>query len=73
MKKSHVLEQKGDFAGALSTLEEAAPAIEASGDPHLLFALRFDTAANLRHLERYTEAAALLSKVRSSPCSRQMN
>jgi len=64
MKKSSILEKEEDFAGALAILEEAAPAIEASGDPHLLFCLRFDRAANLRHLERYAEAAQWLEGVR---------
>ncbi|HEY2739178.1 MAG TPA: helix-turn-helix transcriptional regulator [Thermoanaerobaculia bacterium] len=64
MKKSSVLEKEENFAGALAVLEEAAPAIEASGDPHLLFCLRFDRAANLRHLERYAEAAQWLEGVR---------
>jgi len=64
MKKSSVLEKEEDFAGALALLEEAAPAIEASGDRHLLLCLRFDRAANLRHLERYAEAAQWLEGVR---------
>ena len=64
MNKSSILEKEEDFAGALAVLEEAAPAIEASGDPHLLFCLRFDRAANLRHLERYAEAAQWLEGVR---------
>jgi tetratricopeptide (TPR) repeat protein len=64
VKRSGVLEQQGDFAGALAALEEAAPAIEASGEPHLLFSLSFDRAANLRHLGRYAEAAKLLPTVR---------
>ncbi|HEX3525898.1 MAG TPA: helix-turn-helix transcriptional regulator [Thermoanaerobaculia bacterium] len=64
MNKSSVLEKEEDFAGALAVLEEAAPAIEVSGDPHLLFCLRFDRAANLRHLERSAEAAQWLEGVR---------
>jgi tetratricopeptide (TPR) repeat protein len=64
MKKSHVLEQQEDFAGALASLQEATPMIEVSGDHHLLFGLRFDTVANLRHLQRYVEAETLLKDVR---------
>src|SRR6185369_841907 len=41
----------------------AAPIVEAAGDPHLLFALRFKTANNLGHLERYAEAERLLPEV----------
>jgi len=64
VKKSSILEKQRNYAGALAALEEAAPAIEASGDPHFLFSLCFDRAANLRHLERYAEAAKLLPAVR---------
>jgi transcriptional regulator with XRE-family HTH domain/tetratricopeptide (TPR) repeat protein len=64
MNKSHVLEQLGDCAGALHALEEAAPAIEAAGDQRLLFGLLFNTAVNLWHLRRYSEAAELLPRVR---------
>src|SRR5882672_11605463 len=49
--KSHIFEQTGDFAKALAALEEAAPAIEEAGDSHLMFALHFNRAANLRHLQ----------------------
>lgn len=62
--KSHVLERLGDFAAALAALEQATFLIEASHNPRLLFALRFDTAVNLWHLERYAEAADLLPEVR---------
>jgi tetratricopeptide (TPR) repeat protein len=64
MKKANVLEQAGDFPGALAALEEAMPEVEGSGDPNLLFGLRFNTAVNLVYLERYAAAAALLPAVR---------
>ena len=64
LKMSSVLVREEDFVGALAVLEESAPAIEASGDPHLLFCLRFDRAALLRHLGRSAEAAGLLPGVR---------
>jgi transcriptional regulator with XRE-family HTH domain len=64
MQKSNVLEQSGDFAGALAALEEAAPAIEASGDRQLLFFLYINRATDLCLLERYSEAVALLPAVR---------
>lgn len=64
LNKSHVLERLMDFEGSLAALKEAAPSIAASGDPRLLFALRFNTAANLCHLGRCTEAAKLLPEVR---------
>lgn len=64
LQKEHVLEQTGDFQGALSALMEAAPFIEASDDRHLNFALRFNWADNLCQLNRYDEAEILLSSVR---------
>jgi tetratricopeptide (TPR) repeat protein len=62
--KANVLQQKGDHAGALAALAEAAPAVEASGSKDLLLRLRFNTSANLCNLERYAEAEALLPGVR---------
>ncbi|HTG35442.1 MAG TPA: hypothetical protein VLB76_21175 [Thermoanaerobaculia bacterium] len=53
----------GDLGGALAALAEAAPFVEASGDPHLLFALRFETANDLCAVERWANAAELLSEV----------
>jgi len=54
----------GDLPGAHSALSEATSFVADSGDPYLLFALRFKTANNLCHSERYAEAAALLNSVR---------
>lgn len=64
MQKAHVLEQLGDPAGSLKALEKATPAIEASGDPQLLFGLRFNTVVNLVHLQRYEKGKMLLAEVR---------
>ena len=64
LNKSALLEQMTDFEGSLETLEQAARTVETSKETRLLFALYFNTAANLRHLERYEVAAALLPKVR---------
>jgi transcriptional regulator with XRE-family HTH domain len=63
LKKEHVFEQTGDIEGALCALAEAAPFIEVSGDPRLIFAHRFKTTNNLCHLRRYEEAAKLLPEV----------
>src|SRR4029079_12416386 len=38
--------------------------VEASGDPHLLFAHRFNTVSDLCSLERFAEAAPLFPAVR---------
>ena len=64
LEKAHVLTLQEDFEGELAALKEAAPLIEGSGDPELLFALRFNMAVNLCRLERYPAAARLLPKVR---------
>ena len=64
LKKEHVLEQMGDIPNALLALAEAAPFVEASGDLRQLFALRFNMTDDLCHLERFSEAAELLPRVR---------
>ncbi len=64
LNKEHVCAQMGDPEGALATLKEAAPFLDTSGNPRLLFALRFNTADNLCQLDRHAEAADLLPVVR---------
>lgn len=63
LKREHVYERTGDLSAALATLELAAPRIEAAGDLHCRFALRFNTADLLCQMERPGEAAALLTEV----------
>jgi transcriptional regulator with XRE-family HTH domain len=63
LKKEHVFEMMGDIPAALAALAEAAPHVEASGDPDLLFAHRFKTANNLCHLQRFSEAAERLPEI----------
>jgi tetratricopeptide (TPR) repeat protein len=63
IKKERLLNVTGDFEAALAVLAEAAPFVEASGDPHLRFALRFNRTDELSHLERWDEAAKLLPEV----------
>jgi tetratricopeptide (TPR) repeat protein len=63
LKKEHVYEVMGDVAAALAVLAQAAPFVEASRDPHLLFALQFNTAKNLCHLQRFAEAAERLPEI----------
>jgi tetratricopeptide (TPR) repeat protein len=62
----HVFERIGDHEGALATLEEAAPYVERSGVQYLSFALLFNKADVLYHLERYDEAASLFEQVQAS-------
>ncbi|HEX3532183.1 MAG TPA: hypothetical protein VH988_34415 [Thermoanaerobaculia bacterium] len=64
LKKEHVFHLMGDLQGALGALEEAAPWVEAEGDPRLIFAQRFNTADNLCSQERFSEAETLMQKIR---------
>jgi tetratricopeptide (TPR) repeat protein len=64
LKRERVFNQKGDIQNAFETLREAAPFVKASGDAHLIFALHFNMADDLCHLQRYGEAGELLSRVR---------
>jgi transcriptional regulator with XRE-family HTH domain/tetratricopeptide (TPR) repeat protein len=64
LNKEHVCAQMGDLEGALAALREAAPFVDTSGNPRLLFALRFNMADNLCQLDRHAEAADLLPVVR---------
>ncbi len=64
LEKEHICRQMGDTRGALAALAEALPFIEASNDLRQLFALRFNTADNLCHLERFQDAADLMPQVR---------
>src|SRR4029077_2543536 len=72
LKREHVFEQMGDIPNALAALTDAAAFVEASGDAHLIFALRFKTAQHLFYLERLKEAAELLPWVREM-ADRQAN
>jgi tetratricopeptide (TPR) repeat protein len=64
LKKEHLFDAMGDTPGALAALKEATPYVEATGDPHLLFALRFNTVDNLCALKSYAEAESRLPAVR---------
>lgn len=64
LNREHAFNQIGDVEAALAALTEAAPFIEASGDRRLFFALRFNMADNLCHLERFVDAETLLSQIR---------
>jgi tetratricopeptide (TPR) repeat protein len=64
LKKEHLFNTMGDTERALAVLREAAPFVEAVGDPHLLIRLRFNTVDDLCILERYAEAEAYLPAIR---------
>lgn len=64
LKKGNVFDQMGDTESSLASLAEAAHFVEASGDPRLVFAVRFNMVDDLTHLEKFREAAELLPQVR---------
>ena len=70
LQKEHVLNLMGNIDGALAALAEAAPFVETSGSSDLLFALRFNMTEDLCGLERYTEVADLLPRVREAALER---
>jgi len=63
LKKERTFEAMGDIMAGLDALAQAAPYIQESRDPHLLFAHRFNTAADLCHLQRFDEAAEWLPEI----------
>jgi transcriptional regulator with XRE-family HTH domain len=73
LKKEHLFDAMEDPQGALSALAEAAPFIEAVGDPFQLFFLRFKIARNLCAAGRYAEAADRLPEVRQMATEQGMN
>ncbi len=64
LQSEYVHNEIGDLEGALSSLREAAPAVEALGDRRLLYVLRFETAKVLCALGRFADARELLPAVR---------
>ncbi|HEV7506562.1 MAG TPA: hypothetical protein VGS07_16795 [Thermoanaerobaculia bacterium] len=63
LKKEHVFNQMGDTKCALAVLTEADPFVEVTGDPHLLFSLRFNRVDLLCRLGKWRAAAARLPSV----------
>ena len=64
IKKARVFEWGGNYESALVTLAEAAPSIIRRDEPRLLWMLKLNSAWNLTHLARYSEAEALLPEIR---------
>lgn len=65
LKKAYTLEQGGEIAGALAALREAAPLVDAAGEPRQSLALRHNLALVLCQLGRYAEAEAGLPELRA--------
>lgn len=64
LKKASTQEQMGNHEAAIATLQAAAPLMDGEREPRRLFALRFNLAVNLEHLDRHAEAETLLPEVR---------
>ena len=63
LKKAFTLEQMDEPVRALATLEEAAPRIADQREPQCIFGLYFNRAVCLCHLEKFSEAEALLGPI----------
>ena len=64
LKKEHIFELMGDTQGSLAALREAAPFVDASGDPRLLLAVLFNLVNHLCLAESYEEASKRIPQVR---------
>jgi tetratricopeptide (TPR) repeat protein len=64
IKKGFTLEVMGEHERAVAALLQAESLVERSGDPRLLYMLRFNLAVNHCHIGRYVEAAGLVQQVR---------
>jgi tetratricopeptide (TPR) repeat protein len=64
IKKATIYDVMGEYEKAVTTLLEAGPGVERSGDPRLLYMQRFNLAAGYTHLSMYDQAAELLEQVR---------
>ncbi|HTG37151.1 MAG TPA: helix-turn-helix transcriptional regulator [Thermoanaerobaculia bacterium] len=60
VNKANALLGVGDYEKAIAILHQATPLVEADGESRLLFALKFNLAANLYFLGRYDETEALM-------------
>jgi tetratricopeptide (TPR) repeat protein len=64
LNKSKVLEEQGDYKGAIAALTEAEPLLQGDCEPRSLCVLKSNRPTFLCHLERYAEADALMPEVR---------
>ncbi len=65
LKKAFSLEQGGEPEEAIAALREAASFVKPDTDPRSWFGMTFNLGVNLCHLDRFTEASALLPEVRA--------
>jgi transcriptional regulator with XRE-family HTH domain len=60
LNQANILELLGRYEEALQALDRVAPLLDRRREPRLFLVLRFDQAVNLCHLDRFTEAEALV-------------
>jgi transcriptional regulator with XRE-family HTH domain len=65
INRGRALERLGDYNGAITTLQQAAPHIDGKKEPRQLWVLQSNLIQNLCHLRRFAEAEALLPELRS--------
>jgi tetratricopeptide (TPR) repeat protein len=65
LNQAVTFEQSGDYERAITTLAEAALWVDGTRKPRLLFALRFNLAVNLVHLENAEEAERLVPEIQA--------
>jgi tetratricopeptide (TPR) repeat protein len=63
INKARTLEEMARYEESIETLKQAEPLIDAQHEPRDLFALRFNFALNLCHLEKYENAQARLPEI----------
>lgn len=63
ISRARVLEQAGDFEGAIASLQEVAPSVSGKTEPRLLCVVLSNLANNLLHATRSREAATLLPQL----------
>jgi transcriptional regulator with XRE-family HTH domain len=64
IKKSKVLEERGELEAAVATLEEAEPHVDPEREPRLWLCVRHNLLDYLSKLGRFQEAEAMLPEVR---------
>jgi transcriptional regulator with XRE-family HTH domain/tetratricopeptide (TPR) repeat protein len=65
LKKAYTLEQAGEVAGALAALREAAPLVDAAGEPRQSWGLHHNLLLVLCQLGHYAEAEAGLPELQA--------
>jgi tetratricopeptide (TPR) repeat protein len=65
LMRGFLLEQAGQIGPALGALDEAAPLLDAAGEPRERMGVRFNRLTLLCHLGRFAEAEAALPHLRS--------